>query len=138
MEHHYDGSEITVPTSSENRLHRVRINSGAVMDLLSRVSGADRWKGKSHTFSRPFRAFYHFHKKIKQELLDMRDWQTESVIASKSTPVPRTIDTAGGSIPATTDSRTENHSLSVNSSKGRLKSWEFGYCGLLILAPLIG
>ncbi|KAI4696786.1 uncharacterized protein J4E88_000964 [Alternaria novae-zelandiae] len=72
-------SEVPIPTAkrglahSEVRrgrwIHRVRINSKAVMKMLGKFSDADKsWEGKPHTFLQPFRLLLHFHEKMKKEL----------------------------------------------------------------------
>jgi len=55
--------------STGSWIQRVRINSRAVMRILGRFTDADEtWKGKPHTFMRPFRYLLHFHDKMKKEL----------------------------------------------------------------------
>ncbi|KAJ4135297.1 hypothetical protein NW768_004921 [Fusarium equiseti] len=49
----------------KQRIERVRVNSRAVLRLLSHVTG-ESWSDKPHTFLRPFKILIHFHEKMKE------------------------------------------------------------------------
>lgn len=51
----------------KKRIEGVRINSRAVLRLLSHVTG-ESWADKPHTFLRPFKILIHFHEQMKEEL----------------------------------------------------------------------
>ncbi len=51
-------------------VHRVRIQSSALLQIFSKVSGYV-WGSKAHTFVRPFKYLIFFHEKFKNELQQM-------------------------------------------------------------------
>jgi hypothetical protein len=55
----------------ERLIKRVRINSPAVLSLLSKVTGQDFCVTKPHTFLRPFKSLIHFHDKMEERFASL-------------------------------------------------------------------
>ncbi|KAM0244253.1 hypothetical protein ACHAP5_006466 [Fusarium lateritium] len=64
----------------ERLIKRVRINSPAVLSLLSKVMGEDFCVKTPHTFLRPFRPLIHYHDKMEERFasLEARAGQNKS------------------------------------------------------------
>jgi hypothetical protein len=67
LQHSGDGRE-----HQERLIKRVRINSPAVLSLLSKVTGHDFCVTKPHTFLRPFKSLIHFHDKMEERLASLK------------------------------------------------------------------
>jgi len=85
--------ETTMQSNDEQKatekryLDRIRISSPAIIKRLGDLNG-ETWPGRPRTFFRPFRAFIHFHGKMKKELQDLEDRvaRAESVSAPPNAP----------------------------------------------------
>lgn len=53
--------------SSLERIERVRINSAILLGFLAKVTGQTQWRGRPHTFVKPFGVLIHFHNKMEDE-----------------------------------------------------------------------
>ncbi|KAL5352697.1 hypothetical protein ACLOAV_002645 [Pseudogymnoascus australis] len=69
-------------------IHRVRINSPAIMRVLGSVNGdQDPWDGKPRCFSRPFRYFIRFQSKMEEEVKKMEEKVAQAALQSDGTSV---------------------------------------------------
>lgn len=69
-------------------IHRVRINSPAIMRVLGSLHGdQDPWDGKPHCFSRPFRYFIRFQSKMEEEVKKMEEKVAQAALQSDGTSV---------------------------------------------------
>jgi hypothetical protein len=67
-------------------IHRVRINSPAIMRVLGSVNGDhDPWEGRPHCFSRPFRYFIRMQSKMEEEVKKMEEKVAQAALLSETT-----------------------------------------------------